>query len=161
MTTPACRTETPVSLPQAGPAAAIPGRSARLACDLVPSRLLRGLLILATCQSLLLLWLSPLYWLFACLGSILVIAFTYLEFGRLRCGYGRLSTGDRRWYWQSAGGERREFCFQGELVAWNWLIVINGRYLDGGRLRLVVARDSVSPDDWRRLQVALRYSRTT
>ncbi|MFV8781789.1 protein YgfX [Microbulbifer sp. SA54] len=162
MTIPVCRTESPASsLYRAGLAAANPERSARLTCELRPSRFLRGLLVLATCQSLLLLWGSPLYWMFAGLGSLLVLAVAYFDAGRLRYSCGRLSTSERRWYWHAAGGVQRAFCLRGELVVWRWLVVINGCYVDGGRLRLVLARDAMLPDDWRRLQVALRYSRTT
>mgnify|MGYP006965304134 CR=1 FL=1 len=81
-----------------------------------------------------------------------------LEFRRLSRMAGEISTREHRWFWRR-GSERREFTFCGELVIWRWLIVINGRDLDGRRLRLVFGRDSASADDWRRLQVALRYSR--
>nr|WP_277611036.1 protein YgfX [Microbulbifer celer] len=87
-------------------------------------------------------------------ATVVVIA----EYRRLNAISGRLTTRERRWFWRQ-GGLQREFQFRGELVLWRWLIVINGRDLDGRRVQLVLARDSVSGDDWRRLQAALRYSR--
>jgi len=137
-----------------------PERSARLVCDLVPSFLLRSALILATLQALAVLWASALYWPLAAGCSLLVFAIYAVEWRRLAGYSGQLATRERRWFWRGADGRRREFRFCGELVLWRWLIVINGRDLDGRRLRLVLARDSASADDWRRLQVALRYSRT-
>ncbi len=72
---------------------------------------------------------------------------------------GILSTHERRWFWRGANGEEREFEFCGELVLWQWLLVIRGRDQAGATLHLVLARDALNRDDWRRLQVALRYSR--
>ncbi|GAB2881732.1 hypothetical protein GCM10027180_09690 [Microbulbifer echini] len=72
---------------------------------------------------------------------------------------GVLSTRERRWFWRSTGGEEREFQFRGELLLWRWLVVIHGRDQTGVPLRLVLARDALVRDDWRRLQAALRFSR--
>ncbi len=134
-------------------------RSARLICAVAPSRLLSVLLILVALQSLLLLWWCrlPLYLFLP--AALLVLVYTTCEWRRLRWIQGTLSTRDRRWFWQSGGGEQREFEFRGELVLWRWLIVINGQDLQRRRLRLVLARDCMGGDDWRRLQGALRYSR--
>lgn len=66
---------------------------------------------------------------------------------------------ERRWFWRGESDEEREFEFCGELVLLQWLLVIRGRDQAGAPLRLVLARDALNGDDWRRLQVALRYSR--
>ncbi len=88
-----------------------------------------------------------------------IAVFTWWEWRRLDRSVGRLSTAERRWYWQVKGGAKREFHFRGELTLWGWLVVINARDLEGRRLRLVLSSDATSADDWRRLLVALRYSR--
>ncbi|MFD1216267.1 protein YgfX [Microbulbifer celer] len=154
MTTPACRNNpSHQNAPRAHPE-----RSARLSCNLAPSLLLRGLLALAALQSITFLALAGLppgvFVLLLVAATVVVIA----EYRRLNAISGRLTTRERRWFWRQ-GGLQREFQFRGELVLWRWLIVINGRDLDGRRVQLVLARDSVSGDDWRRLQAALRYSR--
>lgn len=136
-----------------------PERSARLACDLSPSRLLQGFVLLMAALSLLLLALSRLPWTLVALAVALIPVFAWYEWRRVSRYEGRLSTSERRWYWQARGGAKREFRFSGELTLWRWLIVINGRDLDGKRLRLVLCRDGADSDDWRRLLVALRYSR--
>lgn len=134
-------------------------RSARLSCVAASSPLLLILLLLVALQAVLLLWLCELPpWLF---WGALPLVFVYAALEKCRLGRmaGRLSTRERRWYWRERGGEEREFRFCGELVLWRWLLVINGRDRQGRRLRLVLARDALHADDWRRLQVALRYSR--
>ena len=136
-----------------------PERSARLACDLSPSFLLSSLLLLAAMQALALLWICALYWPLAAFFSLVVIGIGVWERRRLQEYAGQLSTRERRWFWRGTDGHSREFEFHGELVLWRWLIVINGRDTAGRRLRLVLARDSASADDWRRLHTALRYSR--
>lgn len=128
-------------------------------CDLAPSRLLPIGLLLISIQSVLLLVLSRLPWVFVALLVPVVVAIALLEWRRLGRSVGRLSTSERRWYWHTKGGAKREFQFCGELTLWRWLIVINGRNLDGSRLRLVFTRDCINADDWRRLLVALRFSR--
>lgn len=134
-------------------------RSARLTCVVAPSRLLFLLLILVVLQALALLWWCrlPLYLFLP--AALLVLIYAGFEWRRLKSMRGALSTRERRWFWQVGGGEQREFEFRGELVLWRWLIVINGRDLQERRLRLVLARDSMDSDDWRRLQGALRFSR--
>ncbi|WP_323844769.1 protein YgfX [Microbulbifer magnicolonia] len=134
-------------------------RSARLTCAVAPSRLLYSLLVLVALQSLALLWWCrlPIYLFLP--AALAVAAFSGFEWRRLRLTRGRISTRERRWFWQPWGGEPREFEFCGELVLWRWLLVVNGRDLQGRRLRLVLARDALSQDDWRRLQGALRFSR--
>ncbi|MFC6632162.1 protein YgfX [Microbulbifer taiwanensis] len=134
-------------------------RSARLTCAVAPSRLLFILLLLIALQALSLLWWCrlPLYLFLP--AVLLVLIYAAFEWRRLHAVRGWLGTRERRWFWQAADGEQREFEFQGELVLWRWLLVINGRDLQGRRLRMVLARDSVGRDDWRRLQAALRYSR--
>ncbi|SHE82970.1 hypothetical protein SAMN04487965_0739 [Microbulbifer donghaiensis] len=134
-------------------------RSARLNCAVAPSRFLFTPLFLVVLQALSLLWWChlPLYLLVP--AALLVWLYAGFEWRRLRRIRGRLSSRERRWFWQPAGGEPREFAFRGELVLWQRLIVINGCDLHGRRLRLVLAWDSMGRDDWRRLQVALRYSR--
>ena len=134
-------------------------RSARLTCRLVPSRTLPILLALIVAQSLLLLWycnLPPvLFW----LAVPCVLLYGVFEFRVLQRTRGVLATRERRWFWRGEDGGEREFVFRGELVLWSWLLVINGRDLRGRRLQLVLARDSMDGEDWRRLQAALRYSR--
>ena len=130
-----------------------------MTCNLAPSLLLNRILKLATLQALALLWLSALSWPLAGILSALVIAVFVLERNRLGHSAGQLSTKERRWFWTGEDGCRREFEFCGELLLWRWLIVINGRDMTGRRLRLVLARDAADIDEWRRLQVALRYSR--
>lgn len=134
-------------------------RSARLSCAVAPSRLLFVLLILVLLQALLLLWWCrlPLYLFLP--AALLVLVYGGFEWRRLRGIRGQLGTRERRWFWRADGGEQREFEFRGELVLWRWLLVINGRDLEGRRLRLVLARDSMGADEWRRLQGALRFSR--
>lgn len=89
----------------------------------------------------------------------LIAVFLCWEWSRLGRSVGRLSTAEKRWYWQVKGGAKREFRFCGELTLWRWLIVINGRDLEGHRVRLVLSSDATGADDWRRLLVALRFSR--
>ncbi|MGL6159983.1 protein YgfX [Microbulbifer sp.] len=134
-------------------------RSARLTCAVAPSRFLFALLLLIAAQALLLLWWCRLPWFLLLPAALLVLVYTAFEWRRLRRVRGLLSTRERRWFWRRAGGVEREFEFSGELVLWSWLVVINGCDLRGRRLRLVLARDSMDGGDWRRLQVALRYSR--
>ncbi|WOX06064.1 protein YgfX [Microbulbifer pacificus] len=166
VTTPACRTDTSAREAPARPGRAFAGhtgvgteRSARLACDFSPSRRLQRLLWLLAVQSLLLLAFSRLPWVAVGVASLLVFTIAWLEWQRLDRSVGRLSTAEKRWYWQVKGGARREFRFCGELTLWRWLIVINGRDLEGRRLRLVLSSDATGADDWRRLLVALRFSR--
>ncbi|WP_370464605.1 protein YgfX [Microbulbifer sp. YPW1] len=168
MTTPVCRTDPSVRSAASGfrvrdgaakPSRSPGERSARLACDFTPSRVLQTSLVLLAIQSCLLVGFSRLPWMFVALMIPAILAFALLEWRRLLRGVGRLSTAERRWYWQARGGARREFRFTGELTLWRWLIVINGRDLDGRRVRLVLCRDSADADDWRRLLVALRFSR--
>ncbi|MEW5248223.1 protein YgfX [Microbulbifer sp. 2201CG32-9] len=150
MTIPACRNNF---------SAANFERSARLQCPVVPSRLLAAILLGIGLQSLALVWLSQLWWPVSLLASALVIAICWVEWRRIRAGCGVLSTRERRWFWRTETAGEREFAFEGELVLWSWLIVINSRDTKGRRLRLVFARDSLGRDHWRRLQMALRYSR--
>ncbi|WP_197023733.1 protein YgfX [Microbulbifer sp. HZ11] len=168
-TTPACRNNTGAKVASGFPASDSAqsrsaglkraDRSARLVCDLAPSRLLRIFLLLVLLQSILLLFLSRLPWIAVCALVPVIVLYGVSEWRRLAVSVGRLSTTERRWYWQVKGGARREFQLVGELTLWRWLIVINGRDLEGRRLRLVLARDAASADDWRRLLVALRHSR--
>ena len=134
-------------------------RSARLSCAVAPSRILRAFLILVTVQALLLLWWCGLPPYIALPAALLACGYSLWEWRRLNRGCGVLSTCERRWYWCPEGDVEGEFEFAGELVLWRWLLVINGRDLRGRRLLLVLARDSTGGGDWRRLQVALRYSR--
>lgn len=164
--TPACRTDTPAREAHARLGRAFAGhtgtsteRSARLACEFSPSRRLQCLLWLLAAQSLLLFAFSRLPWIAVGVASFLVFAIVWLEWRRLEQSVGRLSTAEKRWYWQVQGGAKREFRFCGELTLWRWLIVINGRDLEGRRLRLVLSSDATAADDWRRLLVALRFSR--
>lgn len=134
-------------------------RSARLTCAVVPSRLLRLFLIVVVLQSQLLLWWCGLPWYLFLPALLLVLAYGWFEWRRLRGMRGRLGTHEGRWFWRPQGGAQRQFEFRGELVLWRWLLVINGRDSKGRRLRLVLARDSMPADEWRRLQGALRFSR--
>ncbi|WP_460804722.1 protein YgfX [Microbulbifer agarilyticus] len=134
-------------------------RAARLSCDLAPSRILRLCLLLIIAQTILLLFASRLPWVAVYALIPVVLVYGVFEWRRLGASVGRLSTAERRWYWQVRGGARREFRFDGELTLWRWLIVINGKDIEGRRLRLVLARDAATADTWRRLLVALRYSR--
>ncbi|WP_369413353.1 protein YgfX [Microbulbifer guangxiensis] len=152
MTTPDCRSNT-ASEPL------IAGRSARLRCPVSPSRLLSLLFALIITQALLVLWFAGFAVSLLLPGALLVIALGLREWRRLQGYRGELSTTDRRWFWRAADGEMEELTLCGELVLWPWLIVINARNPRGHRRRLLLGRDSVAPDDWRRLQVALRYSR--
>ncbi|MDP5210595.1 protein YgfX [Microbulbifer sp. 2205BS26-8] len=130
-----------------------------MSCVVVASPLLLLLLLLVALQAVLLLWLCDLPpWLFwtALPWVCLYVAWEKRRLGRMT---GRLSTRERRWYWRARGEEVREFGLCGELVLWRWLLVINGRDWYGRRVCLVLARDALHADDWRRLQVALRYSR--
>ena len=137
----------------------VPGeRSARLACDFAHSRLLQGLLMGVAAQSILLVSFSRLPWVVVALAIPAILAYSLIEWRRLLRGAGRLSTSERRWYWQVKGGAKREFRFCGEQTVWRWLIVINGRDHEGKSVRLVLCRDSADAADWRRLLVALRYS---
>ncbi|WGL16704.1 hypothetical protein PVT68_00010 [Microbulbifer bruguierae] len=120
---------------------------------------MKFLLLAAVLQTLLMLVFSRLPWVAVVFMAAAVVVCSWYEWTRLSLFVGRLSTAERRWFWQVKGGSRKEFQFSGELTLWRWLIVINGRDLEGRRLRLVLARDSAHADDWRRLQVALRYSR--
>ena len=140
------------------PRSSLPERSARLACDLHPSRILRGAVPLMAALSLLLLTLSRLPWIAVALATPLVLLIAAFEWRRAGRYEGRISTSERRWYWQPKGGAKREFRLCGELTLWRWLIVINGRDLEGKRLRLVLCRDGADAEGWRRLLVALRYS---
>ncbi len=115
-------------------------------------------MLLAT-QSCLLVCFSRLSWGLVALMIPAILVFSLFEWRRLLRSSGRLSTAERHWYWQVKGGAKREFRFSGELTLWRWLIVINGRDLGGRRIRLVLCRDGADADDWRRLLVALRYSR--
>ncbi|MFA0791133.1 protein YgfX [Microbulbifer echini] len=134
-------------------------RSARLSCAVASSPFLLLFLLVAVIQAALLLWLCQLPpWLFWS-ALLLVLIYALLERGRLRRMTGVLSTRERRWFWRSTGGEEREFQFRGELLLWRWLVVIHGRDQTGVPLRLVLARDALVRDDWRRLQAALRFSR--
>ena len=142
-----------------GSCSSLPERSARLACDLLPSRILRGAVPLMAALSLLLLVLSRLPWIAVALATPLILLFAVCEWRRARRYEGRISTHEHRWYWQSKGRAKREFRLCGELTLWRWLIVINGRDQDGKHLRLVLCRDGADAEDWRRLLVALRYSR--
>ncbi|WP_444886804.1 protein YgfX [Microbulbifer sp. JMSA008] len=134
-------------------------RSARLSCVVARSPLLLLFLLLATGQTVLLLWLSDLpSWLFWS-ALLLMCLYAFVEKRRLERMSGILSTRDRRWFWRTESGVEREFEFCGELVVWQWLLVIRGRDQMGASFCLVLARDALNRDDWRRLQVALRYSR--
>lgn len=165
VTTPVCRTDSSASSAAAPnpPHPVIAGhtgaRSARLACDFSLSRRLQWLLWLITAQTLVLLIVSRLPWLAVGFALLLIGVFVWRDWCRLDRSVGRLSTAEKRWYWQAKGGAKREFQFRGELTLWRWLIVINGRDLEGRRLRLVLSSDATGADEWRRLQVALRYSR--
>ncbi|WP_346836846.1 protein YgfX [Microbulbifer sp. SAOS-129_SWC] len=134
-------------------------RSARLSCVVAPSRYLAIFLCLATVQALVLLWLCRLPLLPLAVLLVAVLLCGTFEWRRLRRQCGTLSTRERRWFWRDGDGAEREFEFCGELVLWTQLLVINGRFVSGGDLRLVLARDSVHADDWRRLQAALHFSR--
>ncbi|MCH9690808.1 MAG: hypothetical protein K0U59_01905 [Gammaproteobacteria bacterium] len=140
-------------------ATAIAERSARFNCVVIPSRSFAIILGLIVTQSLLLLYYCALPQVFAWPIGIAVLGFGALEGRRLRRIRGLLSTRDRRWFWRDYHGAEREFEIYGELVTWRWLLVINGRDTGGSHLRLVLAQDSVAPDDWRKLQMALRFSR--
>lgn len=153
MTTPDCRNNAGPRNPQ------IVGRSALLRCPVFPSRLLSLLLALIVLQALLVLWFSGFALSLLLPAALLVIALGIREWRRLQRNRGELSTSERRWFWRNACGELEEISVCGELVLWPWLIVINGRNASGQRRRLVLGRDSVAATDWRRLQVALRYSR--
>ncbi|WP_353376563.1 protein YgfX [Microbulbifer sp. NBRC 101763] len=134
-------------------------RSARLSCVVAPSSILFFLLSMAVLQAAILLWLCGLpSWLFWILLTVILV-FAYWEVRSLAQMVGILSTRERRWFWRVVGDNERQFYFRGELVLWGWLVVINGRDLQGRSLRLVLARDAISPNDWRRLQAALRFSR--
>lgn len=114
---------------------------------------------MAALQAAILLWLCRLpSWLFWSL-LFLILAVTYWELRRLTLMVGTLSTRERRWFWRVVEGDEREFEFCRELVLWRWLLVINGRDLQGRRLYLVLAKDALNASDWRRLQAALRFSR--
>lgn len=126
---------------------------------MAPSRFLFVLLLLIAAKALLLLWWCRLPWFLLLPAALLVVAYTAFEWRGLRRVRGLLSTRERRWFWLQEGGVEREVEFSGELVLWSWLIVINGCDPRGRRLRLVLAWDSLDADDWRRLLVALRYSR--
>ncbi|WP_152452592.1 protein YgfX [Microbulbifer sp. THAF38] len=150
MTTPVCSSNSPPQYYE---------RSARLSCVVARSSLLHLFLLLATGQAVLLLWLCDLpLWLFW-LSLLLVCVYAFLEKRRLGRMVGVISTRERRWFWRGESDEEREFEFCGELVLLQWLLVIRGRDQAGAPLRLVLARDALNGDDWRRLQVALRYSR--
>ncbi|MFA0809958.1 protein YgfX [Microbulbifer epialgicus] len=150
MTTPACSNSPPPQYFE---------RSARLSCVVAPSPALLFLLFLAVLQAALLLWLCELpSWLFWVL-LVFVLAFACWETRHLGRMVGTLSTREHRWLWREVGEREREFEFCGELVLWRWLLVINGRDLQGQRLRLVLLRDALNADDWRQLQTALRFSR--
>lgn len=166
MTIPACKTDTPsrgaAACNRPGTAGLIsphPERSARVACDFSVSHALQGGVLLMAALSILVLILSRLPWAVVLLAVPLILIFAFCEWRRVMRYEGRISTSERRWYWQATGGAKREFLFCGELTLWRWLIVINGRDLAGRRLRLVLCRDGAPADDWRRLLVALRYSR--
>lgn len=150
MTTPACRNS---------PYPHFIERSARLDCAVAPSRLLFVLLVVISAQAQLLLWWCRLQWYLWLPAALLVLLYVVSEWRRLRQISGVISTRERRWFWRPTEGAEREFTLRGELLLWPWLIVINGRDLYGRRLRLVLARDSATADDWRRLKVALRFSR--
>ncbi|WP_444943857.1 protein YgfX [Microbulbifer sp. ZKSA006] len=141
------------------PALLLYERSARLNCAVAPSSLLLLLLLLIAALAVLLIWLCNLPPPLSVLASLLVVIYAWIELRRLKAVRGHLSTRERRWFWRADGLENREFHFAGELVLWSWLMVINARDRAGRRLRLVLARDMLAPQDWRRLQVALRYSR--
>ncbi|WNZ55070.1 protein YgfX [Microbulbifer sp. EKSA008] len=134
-------------------------RSARLSCVVAPSFLLHLLLLLITFLAILLVWLCNLPLVLSGLASLFVMVYAGIEWRRVKTVSGHLSTRERRWFWHPDGADRREFQFVNELVLWSWLVVINGRDRAGRRLRLVLAKDMLAPQDWRRLQVALRYSR--
>lgn len=123
-----------------------------------PSRLLAAVLVLALVQGLLAIWLCGAPWPLVLILTLVVCLYAARELRRLRDVAGVLSTRAGRWFWCPAGGEEMEFALRGELVLWPWLVVINGRIQNNGQARLVLARDSLQPDDWRRLQAALRYS---
>ncbi|WP_445363742.1 protein YgfX [Microbulbifer sp. ANSA003] len=150
MTTPACRNNAPLQVYE---------RSARLNCVVAPSPLLRLLLLLAAFLAVLLIWLCELPLFLSWFFSALVLVYTLIEWRRVRALKGVLSTRERKWFWCREGQGKREFQFVGELVLWRWLVVINGRDAFGHSLRLVLARDMLEAGDWRRLQVALRFSR--
>ncbi|WP_176491080.1 MULTISPECIES: protein YgfX [Microbulbifer] len=153
MTTPGSRNNTGSVEPL------VVGRSARLRCPVSPSRLLFLLLLLISLQALTVLWFAGFAVTLLAPAVLLVIALGLREARRLTGYRGEISTMDRRWFWRATGGEPEEITLSGELVLWPWLIVINGRDQGGQHRRLVLARDSVTAEDWRRLQVALRYSR--
>ncbi|WP_345548380.1 protein YgfX [Microbulbifer aestuariivivens] len=135
------------------------GRSARLRCPVSPSRLLLLLLALIVLNTLLVLWVAGIAVTLLAPAVLLVLAVGLRESRRLLSYRGEIVTAERRWFWRQAGLETQEIDLCGELVLWPWLIVINGRDRHGRHRRLVLARDSVMAEDWRRLQVALRYSR--
>ncbi|AWF82123.1 hypothetical protein BTJ40_15500 [Microbulbifer sp. A4B17] len=130
-----------------------------MSCAVAPSSLLLLLLLLIAFLAILLIWLCNLPLLLSGIASLLVVIYVWGEWRRMKTVRGHLSTRERRWFWRPDGAENREFQFVGELVLWSWLVVINGRDGGGRRLRLVLARDMLAPQDWRRLQVALRCSR--
>ncbi|WP_370636695.1 protein YgfX [Microbulbifer sp. YPW16] len=150
MTTPACRNS---------PHSPVPERHARLSCSVAPSRILTLILAAALLQGLLLLWLAPLPWYIALALVVPVLAYAILEWHRIVSTSGVISTRERRWFWRPDGAEDGEIFLHGELVLWSWVVVVNSRDPRGRRLRLVLARDSMSADDWRRLRAALQYSR--
>ncbi len=125
---------------------------------MAPSRLLTLVLAAALLQGSLILLLSPLPWYFVTPLALLAAAYAAREWHRLVSLRGVISTRERRWFWRPMGDEAREILLCGEQVLWPWLVVVNGRDARGRHLRLVLARDSMAADDWRRLRSALQYS---
>jgi hypothetical protein len=98
---------------------------------------------------------QPLWWL------VLLVALAGLAFSLLNC-YRALEKSvktlgfERNWYLDDARG-RRLLQPVGEVVVWQWLIVMHFRPLNGGRrLSLALLPDSAVPEDLRRLRVWLR-----
>ncbi|MCO1334934.1 hypothetical protein MO867_11350 [Microbulbifer sp. OS29] len=130
-----------------------------MSCVVASSLLLPCLLYTTALLAVSLLWLCVLPYFLFWPSTLFILIYARLESRRIKSARGLLATRERRWFWRPQGGEVSEFHFVGELVLWRWLVVINGRDTQGRSLRLVLARDAMVSADWRRLQVALRYSR--
>lgn len=127
-----------------------------------PSRLLAAYLILIHLLAFLAL-LSPLavpVWLHAIGFCAILISIGYY----LRQYLHQVDTGSAHWNWNSDGNWRHGaaegvFNLQAESsVNTPWFVVVSLRGTDGeDRRRLLIIRDQLDADDFRRLRVRLRY----